>query len=365
MGLLPRGGSRIGGAARVKPEDVPAVSAALWAQIQRDLQAERSAAAAVGSGAAAVTTKPGATVTCAAAGGSADAVVPSRAAVTVGSGAAAVTTKPGAAATFAAAGGCADAVVPSRAAVAVGSGAAAVTTKPGAAATFAAAGGSAAAVVPSRAAVAVGSGAAVSRVGPGAQGPRAQTKTVATKPGAAVTFATAGGSVEAVVPSRAAVAVGSGAAAMTTKPGAVVPSRAAVRSGAAVSRVGPGAQIRGGSRAQTKAVATRLGAAVGSVAAGGGAGDVSAAAPAQRTADLPVVAPREPVEVGSGDASSKLLLHSDENRVPSAVLEVVVDGATTAQTHHVLEQPLGDEARVAAGRTVGVLHRTVPAPAII
>ena len=293
LGLLPRGGSRIGGAARVKPEDVPAVSAALRAQIQRDLQAERSAAAAVGSGAAAV------------------------------------------------------------------------TTKPGAAATFAAAGGSAAAVVPSRAAVAVGSGAAVSRVGPGAQGPRAQTKTVATKPGAAVTFATAGGSVEAVVPSRAAVAVGSGAAAMTTKPGAVVPSRAAVRSGAAVSRVGPGAQIRGGSRAQTKAVATRLGAAVGSVAAGGGAGDVSAAAPAQRTADLPVVAPREPVEVGSGDASSKLLLHSDENRVPSAVLEVVVDGATTAQTHHVLEQPLGDEARVAAGRTVGVLHRTVPAPAII
>jgi len=75
-----------------------------------------------------------------------------------------------------------------------------------------------------------------------------------------------------------------------------------------------------------------------------------------------VVAPRKSVEVGSGDASSKLLLHSDENRVPPAVLEVVVDGAKTAQTHHVLEQPLGDEARVAAGRTVGVLHRTVPEP---
>ena len=86
---------------------------------------------------------------------------------------------------------------------------------------------------------------------------------VATKPGATVTLATAGGSAAAVVPSRAAVR--SGAAAVATKPGAtvtlaaaggsaevVVPSRAAVRSGAAVSKVGPGAHIRGGHRAQTK-----------------------------------------------------------------------------------------------------------------
>jgi len=239
LGLLPRGGSRIGDAARVKPEDVPAVSAALRAQIQRDLQAERSNDP--GAQSKAVATKPGATVTLAAAGGSAGAEVPSRAAVAAGSGAAAVATKPGATVTLAAAGDSAKAVVPSRAAVAVGSGAAAVATKPGATVTLAAARGSAGAEVPSRAAAAVGSGAAavttkpgatvtfaaaggsanaLSRVGPWAHvrgGHRAQSKAVATKPGDTVTFAAAGGSAKAVVPSRAAV-----------------------RSGAAVSKVGPG-----------------------------------------------------------------------------------------------------------------------------
>ena len=112
-------------------------------------------------------------MTLAAAGGSAAAVVPSRAAVR--SGAVAVATKPGATVTLATAGGSAAAVVPSRAAVR--SGAAAVATKPGATVTLAAAGGSAEVVVPSRAAVR--SGAAVSKVGPGAHirgGHRAQTK---------------------------------------------------------------------------------------------------------------------------------------------------------------------------------------------
>ena len=317
---------------------MPAVSAALRAQIQRDLQAERSNDPCAQSKAGA--TASGATATLAAGGGSAKAVVPSRAAVAVGSDAAAVATKPGATVTCAAVGGSADAVVPSRAAVRsgvavskVGPGAhirgghraqsKAVATKPGATVTIAAAGGS-----------------AVSR----------SAAAVATKPGATVTFAAAGGSAEAVAPSRAAVAVGSDAAAVATKPGATVTIAAA--GGRAVSR---GAAAV----AQTKAVATRLG---GSMSAVGGAEDVSATAPARRTADRPVVAPSVPVAVGSGDASSKLFLHSDENRVPPAVLEVVVDGAKTAQTHHVLEQPLGDEARVAAGRTVGVLHRTVPEP---
>ena len=53
---------------------------------------------------------------------------------------------------------------------------------------------------------------------------------------------------------------------------------------------------------------------------------------------------------------------SDGNVLPPAVLNVEVEGVRTADTHHVLEQPLGEEARASTGVVPVLLQTTVSPP---
>ena len=55
-------------------------------------------------------------------------------------------------------------------------------------------------------------------------------------------------------------------------------------------------------------------------------------------------------------------LRADGERLPPAVLAATVDGVSTADTHHVLEQALGEEARATPGQPPELLRRVVEPP---